>query len=223
MPSPKARACLSSVSIGALPADSPSAGKSRRSRPCREWRAALEVPDCARIQAMTSFSTSVTMNMRSASLRCAIEMMEMRGLPSRREQQSLRVEWLALIHVAKPGEAMQVVDAHRELESLFRREEGLEVEGADLVEGRFLHRLDESRQVERSVPVAMHPRGCWRAGCVRGYAMGSASMPSRLSIPDDHRADTIAQRARRPPAARAAAARTSATPTGAARSRLPGV
>ena len=55
----------------------------------------LEVPDCARIHAITSFSTSVTMNMRSASLRCAIEMIEMRGLPSAREQQALRIQRLA--------------------------------------------------------------------------------------------------------------------------------
>ena len=65
-----------------------------------------EVPDCARIHAITSFKTSVTMNMRSASLRCAIEMMEIRGLPSAVNSSRCASSGSPLIQVAKPGEAM---------------------------------------------------------------------------------------------------------------------
>ena len=44
---------------------------------------------------------------------------------------------------------MQRVELHRELETVFRGEKGLEVEGAELVERRLLHGLDEAGHVER--------------------------------------------------------------------------
>jgi hypothetical protein len=38
---------------------------------------------------------------------------------------------------------------HRELQPILGREESLEIEGAELVEGRLLHGLDESHHVQR--------------------------------------------------------------------------
>jgi hypothetical protein len=40
------------------------------------------VPGWVRIQAITSFRSTVTKNMRSASERCAMERIAIRGLPS---------------------------------------------------------------------------------------------------------------------------------------------
>ena len=84
MPTPNARACFSSVSIGVF------GGRVRDRRKVAEdlvhveQRAqAASSPADARIHATISFRSSVTKNMRSASDRCAIERIETRGFAGR--------------------------------------------------------------------------------------------------------------------------------------------
>ena len=151
------------------------------------------MPDWLRIQAMTSLSTSVTMNMRSASLRCAMEMIEMRGLPSGVNSSRCASSGSPCIQVAKPGEAMQVVDLHRELEAVFRGKEGFEIEGAELVEGRLLHGLDEAGHVERQpgAPCAFEDVG---EQDVFARTDGVRFDAQQAQQARHHRADAIAQR-----------------------------
>ena len=76
-------------------------------------------------------------------------------LAFRREEEPLDVERLALEPDAESRRGEQVVDRHRELEAVLGRVEGLDVEHADLFEGRFLDRADEAREIEG---VSLAPR-----------------------------------------------------------------
>ena len=89
------------------------------------------MPDCVRIHPSAWFSSSETKNIRSASFRCAIEKIASARLARRRVEQALDVERLAFHPRAEPGRGEQVVERHRELEAILRREERLEVEHAD--------------------------------------------------------------------------------------------
>ena len=106
--------------------------------------------------------------MRSASPRCAIENIATRGLPFGRIEQARRVERLAFEPLLEPGRGQQAVEPHRELEALLRREERLEIEDADLVEGRRLDLLDErSPDRDRGRPPRPPPNSAGRSVCSR--------------------------------------------------------
>ncbi len=79
-----------------------------------------------------------------------------RGLPCRRVEQALDVERLALHPRAEPRRGQQVVERHRELEPLGRREERLEIHDADLLHGRCLNQLNQRGDVEVT---SLPPRG----------------------------------------------------------------
>ena len=69
--------------------------------------------------------------MRSASLRCAIEKIAMRGLPSGVYSSRPMSSGSPSSHASKPGRREQVVQRHREFEAILRRIERLEIEHAD--------------------------------------------------------------------------------------------
>jgi hypothetical protein len=66
-----------------------------------------------------------------------------------RVEQSLRVERLAVHPGRETGRRDEIVQLHRELRALLPRQESLEIERAELVEGRLLNGLDERSHVER--------------------------------------------------------------------------
>ena len=65
-----------------------------------------------------------------------------------RIEQAADVERLALHPAGEPGRGEQVVQLHRQGEPLLGREEGLQVDHADLLERRRLHGVDQARHVE---------------------------------------------------------------------------
>ena len=115
------------------------------------------MPDCARIQASVWFRSSVTKNIRSASERCAIEKIAIARLARRRPQERADLERLALEPGREARRREQVVEAHRERETLLRRVERLEVHDADLRDGGRLNPGDQGGEVE---VLALLPRRC---------------------------------------------------------------
>ena len=97
----------------------------------------------------------MTKNMRSASERCAIEKIATRGLPASLRRSAADVERVALQPELEAGRGEQVVERQRELEAVLLREEGVEVEHADLGERRLLDLRDQRGEVER---LALGPR-----------------------------------------------------------------
>jgi hypothetical protein len=65
------------------------------------------------------------------------------------EMMALRVERFATHPGREPRRGDERVETHGQLEPVLRREESLEVERTQLLESRLLHRLDETREVER--------------------------------------------------------------------------
>ena len=142
--------------------------------------------------------------MRSASLRCAIEMIEMRGLPSAVNSRRCTSSGSPLIQAAKPGEASRLLMRHRELEPLLRRKERLQVEGAELVERPASARPGSGPSCRATVPVRHAPSRMFASRMCSRMLIGSASMPSRPAVPTPPSRRARAAR-RRPPAARPAA------------------
>ena len=143
----------------------------------------MPVPDWLRIHAMTSLSTSVTMNMRSASLRCAMEMIEMRGLPSGVNSSRCASSGSPCIHVAKPGEAMRLLICIASLRRSFAGKKVSRSKAPNLSKAGFctawMRPVMSSDSPARHAPSRMlASRMCSRE------PMGSASMPSRLSRPE---------------------------------------
>ena len=101
-----------------------------------------------------------------------------------REQQALRIERLALIQVAKPGEAMRLFSCIASLRRSFAGKNVSRSKAPSLSKGGFCTAWISAGHVERHALRARRPRGCSRAGCARASRSGSASMPSRLSRPD---------------------------------------
>ena len=73
------------------------------------------MPACVRTQETSSLSRIVTKNIRSASLRCAIERMDSRGLPSSVWSKLGDVERLAFHPGGEARRGEQVVELHRQL------------------------------------------------------------------------------------------------------------
>ena len=71
----------------------------------------LEVPGCARIQPISSFSSIETKNIRCASSRCEIDITEMRGLPSSVYSKFLALSGVPVIQASKPGAANRLLSA----------------------------------------------------------------------------------------------------------------
>src|SRR5687767_13375298 len=65
-----------------------------------------------------------------------------------RKEQALNIERLTRHPGGKARGCEKVVQGHRQLEALFGRIKGLEIKSADLVEGRFLHGIDQTRQIQ---------------------------------------------------------------------------
>ena len=82
-------------------------------------------------------------------------------LSGRGVEQALDVERLALHPRAEPRRGQQVVERHRELEPLGRREERLEIHDADLLHGRCLDQLNQRGDVEVT---SLPPRGIHDCG-----------------------------------------------------------
>ena len=82
VPSPYARACFSSVSIGGLLGGIATGGRYPATSSMYSSARRLPVPGWPRIQPTTSLRSSVTKNIRSASPRWAIDRIETRGRPS---------------------------------------------------------------------------------------------------------------------------------------------
>ena len=151
----------------------------------------------------TWLSSSATKNIRSASPRCAIEKTATRGLPSRRVEQRRGVERLAFEPLLEPWRREQAVQLHRELEALLRREERLEIDNADFLEGRRLHLLDERRRDRDPGPRARRRRRASTAACARGCAARPRCRPATarsvavLPRPFRQRFRVVASRGRR--------------------------
>ena len=79
----------------------------------------------------------------------------------RRVHEALNVEWFPLGPHGKSGRGDQVVERHREAESVVGREKRVEVKHADFAERRFLNRVDQRGNVEvlPEPPVVVHDRG----------------------------------------------------------------
>ena len=118
--------------------------------------------------------------MRSASPRCAIEKIAIRGLPAGVHSMRPTSSGLALHPGAEARRREQVVEPHGELEALLGRIERLEVEDADARHRRRLDRLDQRGQVEVA---SLAPGGVedGRDQDVLAALDGSASMPRRPS------------------------------------------
>ena len=77
------------------------------------------MPDWVRIQPSTWLSSSVTKNIRSASPKCAIEKMAMRGLPAAEWSSRLTSSGSPCNHDAKPGDARRLFKSIARLKRSF--------------------------------------------------------------------------------------------------------
>ena len=91
----------------------------------------LVVPDCPRIQPRVWLKSKVTKNIRSASLKCAIEKIAILGLPAGRMQHLPDIQRLPLEPGGEPRRGKQIVELHRQREPILRGIERFEVEHPD--------------------------------------------------------------------------------------------
>ena len=81
IPIPYARACLSSINMGAFDGGFPAAGKKPKISSIYRIVLSDDVPVCLRIQLMYRLRKRVIKNILWASLRCAIERIDTLGFP----------------------------------------------------------------------------------------------------------------------------------------------
>ncbi len=138
-------------------------------------------------------SRIVTKNIRSASERWAIEMIDSRGLPSAVYSSRATSSGSPSIQPAKPGEASRLLSRIASSSPLLGRVERLHVDHADALDRRLSGSAGSGRPCRGRGPAARPCRASCESRMCSRLRIGSASMPTSASSPDDGRRDPLAE------------------------------